>query len=92
MRGVILNDTRRGKEPGDVRLEVDDLLRVFTLVPDPANLLSEWLEVCTAHQVRGRQAFDARLVALMVASGITRFVTLNAVDFGRYPMIELIVP
>jgi hypothetical protein len=28
----------------------------------------------------------------MLCSGITRFVTLNAQDFARYPGLELIVP
>lgn len=81
-----------GMEPSAARTQVDDILRVFTLLPDPAPLLPLWLEMCSQREVRGRQAYDARLVALMVASGISRFVTLNPADFARYPMLELIVP
>lgn len=81
-----------GREPRQLRPELDALLAGFTLVADPPGLLPTWLDLCTSHEVRGRQVYDARLVALMLASGITGFVTLNPLDFSRYPMIELIVP
>lgn len=81
-----------GMAPAQARIEIDRITTVFALLPDPPDLFSRWLDLCTAHDVRGRQVYDARLVALMIGSGITRFVTLNPVDFARFPMIELLVP
>lgn len=79
-------------DPGEARRRIDTVLASLTFVHDPPVLFMSWLDLCTTHEVRGRQVFDARLVALMVGTGIDRFVTLTPVDFTRYPMIELIVP
>ncbi len=81
-----------GREPQQFRPELDQLIAAFTILPDPPDLLSIWLELCTKHAVRGRQCYDARLVALMTATDTRTLVTLNASDFTRYPMLELIVP
>jgi predicted nucleic acid-binding protein len=81
-----------GLSPSLAKLEIDRIMGVFTLLPDPPDLFPRWLDLCTTHEVRGRQAYDARLVALMLGAGITRFVTLNPVDFARFPMLDLIVP
>jgi len=80
-----------GKEPRQLRPELDTLLAGFTLLQDPPNPCSNWLDRCTTHEVRGRQVFDARLVAFMAAYGITMFVTLNPADFSRYGKLELIM-
>ncbi len=57
-----------------------------------ARSLERWLDLCTRHAVRGRQAHDTRLVAVMLAHGITHLVTLNAGDFERYSEIKCLVP
>ena len=87
-----INANGQGKTPHTVRRELDALLLGFEMIPDPPELLSVWLDLCTQFEVRGRQVFDARLVALMKAAGISKFVTLNPADFRRYPGIELVVP
>jgi len=81
-----------GMEPRDVRPLLETAAAGFSLAPDPAGTLRTWLDLCTQHEVRGRQCFDARLVAVMLASGMTHLVTLNPIDFTRYTMIHLIVP
>jgi predicted nucleic acid-binding protein len=81
-----------GLSPAQARAEVERILATFSLLPDPADTSARWLELCTTHDVRGRQAFDAKLVAVMLSLGITRLVTLNPVDFARYPAIKLTVP
>jgi predicted nucleic acid-binding protein len=43
-------------------------------------------------QVKGAQVHDARLVATMLAYGITYLLTLNEVDFRRYPEIRVLTP
>ncbi len=81
-----------GLEPDDTRARVDTIFSTFTLLPDSPSLFAAWLDLCSSHQVRGRQVFDARIVAMMSTAGITRIVTLNPTDFTRYSMIEVIVP
>jgi predicted nucleic acid-binding protein len=41
-----------------------------------------WLELVTANGAHGKRAHDARLVAVMLANGVTRVLTLNAADFA----------
>lgn len=81
-----------GLEPAQARAEVDRALAAFPLLPDPPALFTTWLQLCTAHEVRGRQVYDARLAAFMLAGGITRVVTLNPQDFARFSGVEVIVP
>jgi len=81
-----------GFEPAEARRRIEILLGSLTFIPDPPTLFSSWLALYTSHRVRGRQVYDARLVALMTASGITKFARLNSQDFARYAELELIVP
>lgn len=60
------------------------------LLPDPAGLTQEWLTVCADHEVRGKQAHDARLVAFMRLHGIAELATLNPGDFSRYTEIQTV--
>ena len=61
------------------------------LLPDPDGLTQEWLRVCSDHEVWGKQAHDARLVAFMKLHGIPELATLNPGDFARYPEIQTVV-
>lgn len=81
-----------GMEPARARQLVDRLAATFTLLPDPPDLFNYWVELCTRHEVRGRQVYDARLAAIMLATGVTKLVTLNGIDFRRYPHVEIIKP
>lgn len=82
-----------GLPASEARLRINALCRSFAFVGDPPSLFTTWLDLCTSHEVQGRQAYDARLVALMVAAGIERLVTLNPIDFARYKdVIDVSVP
>jgi predicted nucleic acid-binding protein len=74
------------------RGEVLGILNAFSLLPDPADLLERWLDLCVRHSVCGRPAHDARLVAVMLAHGITHLLTLNPGDFARYPKATCLAP
>ena len=47
----------------------------------------EWRRLLVAHSVKGVQTYDARLVAVMKAYGITHLLTINGNDFRRYSEI-----
>ncbi len=64
---------------------------VFRL-PDSDAVYAEWRRLVLAHQVFGKTAHDARLVAAMLVHGITHILTFNIPDFARYPNIVLLDP
>jgi predicted nucleic acid-binding protein len=66
--------------------------RSFNLLDDSPAAYPEWRRLVVAHSVQGKQVHDARLVALMAVHGITHILTLNAVDFARYPGITAVTP
>lgn len=60
--------------------------RRFAFLPDQANISQLWLSLVEAHQVRGFQAHDIRLVAAMQSHGIERLMTFNVVHFRGMPI------
>jgi predicted nucleic acid-binding protein len=64
----------------------------FTLLPDTARIQPEWRRLVVACSVSGVQVHDARLVAAMLAHGVTHLLTLNDQDFARYPGISVLHP
>lgn len=77
-----------GLSPSETRQKIEVILEAFSLLPDPQDLLSTWLNLCERHAVCGRPAHDARLVAWMVLHKIDRLQTLNPADFLRYGEID----
>lgn len=66
--------------------------RFGTFLPDTETVRTHWLTIVLAHQVRGVQVHDARLVASMLAHNVTHVLTFNTKDFQRYPQIVAIEP
>jgi predicted nucleic acid-binding protein len=64
----------------------------FTLLPDTARIQTEWRRLVVVCSVSGVQVHDARLVAAMLAHGVTHLLTLNDQDFARYPGISVLHP
>jgi predicted nucleic acid-binding protein len=72
--------------------ELTRLLSIFPILYDTPTLFSEWRRLVTAHQVSGRNAHDARLVAAMAVHGLTPLLTFNTQDFARYPGVTALHP
>lgn len=66
--------------------------QLFSVLPDTDDIYAEWERIVVAHQVRGKTAYDARLVAAMRVHGINRILTFNGEDFKRYDGILVIHP
>ncbi len=64
----------------------------FRLLPDNERVHREWRRLVVAHSVTGVQVHDARLVAAMLAHGVSHLLTLNDRDFARYPGISVLHP
>ena len=52
------------------------------LLSDEARAYPDWKRLIVGHMVTGRRIFDVRLIAVMLAHGITHLLTFNAADFA----------
>ncbi len=71
-------------------LELTKLKVTFTVLPDTADILTEWEQLVVNHQVLGKQVYDARLVAAMKVNSVTHLLTFNTDDFKRYDGITVV--
>jgi predicted nucleic acid-binding protein len=67
-------------------------LSLFTFLPDTSAVYTEWERLVVSQQVKGKNAHYARLVAAMMAHGITHLLTFNLPDFSRYSSIKILDP
>ena len=72
--------------------QVADFRETFTCLSEPPDMADRWQEVAEKHAVTGKQAHDARSVALMLAHGVTHLITLNIDDFSCYHEITPVAP
>jgi len=70
--------------PRDTEAEVTKLLEQFPLVAETPEVFDEWLGLVSQHAVVGKQAHDARIVAILKIHGIANLLTFNADDFRVY--------
>ena len=61
-------------------------------LPETPAIYPAWETLVTQHQVMGKPAHDARLVAAMQAHGLTAILTFDRTGFSGYPGIEVIHP
>jgi len=61
-------------------------------LPDTADILPKWEQLIVKHQVLGKQAHDARLVAAMEVHNLTHLLTFNDRDFKRFTEITVVNP
>lgn len=90
-RPVVVNGL--GLTAAQADAELARVLGLFPLLfPDTASILPEWRRLVVAHQVLGRNAHDARLVAAMIVHGLTHLLTFNTSHFTRFPGIIVLDP
>jgi predicted nucleic acid-binding protein len=66
-----------------------DYLPILTETPE---IQGQWEQLVSRHEVCGKKAHDARLVALMLVHGVDRILTFNVGDFRRFGEIRAIHP
>jgi predicted nucleic acid-binding protein len=81
-----------GFTPAQAAAELTRVLTLFPLLPDAAGIFPQWRQLVLAHQVTGKNAHDARLVAAMNVHGVTHLLTFNTADFVRYQGITALDP
>jgi len=65
---------------------------MFLFLPETPAIYPAWEALVIQHQVMGKAAHDARLVAAMRVHGLTAILTFDRGGFSRYPGIEVIHP
>lgn len=72
--------------------ELTRLETLFPLLPDTPAIFPEWRRLVVAYGVLGKNAHDTRLVAAMLAHGLTHLLTFNVADFIRFSGITVLDP
>ncbi len=72
--------------------ELEKIKGMFPFLPETPAIYPAWETLVIQHQVMGKHAHDARLVAGMQAHGLTAILTFDRTGFSRYPGIEVIHP
>ena len=65
------------------------ILSDFVFVEDSAEGFTNWQRLVRLYGVAGKRCLDARLVAVMVANGLTRLLTFNTDDFKVFGEIAV---
>lgn len=68
------------------------MLEDLSLRLDERGIFGRWQALVTQHEVKGKNAHDARLVAAMQRHGLTRILTFNGADFARFGGLEVMSP
>ncbi|MFV0444135.1 MAG: type II toxin-antitoxin system VapC family toxin [Planctomycetaceae bacterium] len=89
-RPVDVNGFGMDAQTADSSLE--QFTRDVTLLRDVRGVFDRWRSLVTAHQILGKTAHDARLVAAMLRHGMSHLLTFNFKDFTRYPGITALDP
>ncbi len=81
-----------GMNFAEARAELDRLERFFTVLPETPALYSAWKRLMGVHEVSGKPAHDARLVAAMQVHGLIEILTFDKTGFTRYLGLRVIDP
>jgi predicted nucleic acid-binding protein len=73
-------------------VEQSRVLSLFALLEDTPAVFPEWRRLVVAHDVKGKNSHDARIVAAMNVHGVSTLLTFNGTDFRRYPGISVLDP
>jgi predicted nucleic acid-binding protein len=81
-----------GLTPQEANESAQEIESVFPLLEETPAIYTLWRSLMESYECRGRQVFDARLVAVMMAHGVTHILTRNPTDFRRFSEIQVIEP
>jgi predicted nucleic acid-binding protein len=74
------------------RSTIDQLIDRFPLLEESPQIFPNWLNLVTTNKIMGKRTHDARMIAAMLANGVTHLVTFNPSDFSGISTITVIRP
>ncbi|MEL6579114.1 MAG: type II toxin-antitoxin system VapC family toxin [Cyanobacteria bacterium J06621_12] len=72
--------------------KINQLVTQFALIEETEAILTEWLNLVTRHQIKGKRTHDARLMAVAIANGIDYILTFNPKDFTKIKELTIVHP
>lgn len=81
-----------GLTPKAVEQILNQWERTLTVLPDEASILPLWKKLVVEHDVKGKTAHDARIVAAMLHHKVGGLLSYNATDFLRYKEVIVRTP
>ena len=81
-----------GKTPAQAVKELTGLLSLFPPQTDAPQFLTTWLNLVAKHNVAGRLAYDAKIVASMIDLQIPTLLSFNDEDFKRFTEVTTLNP
>jgi predicted nucleic acid-binding protein len=81
-----------GMDTADARARLTELEQAFTVLDETPGFRKEWANLIVQHDVKGKAAHDARLIAAMRVHGLTFLLTFNKGHFARYTSIDVLTP
>ena len=81
-----------GLDVASAERAVAEWMTVFKPLLDERGVFGHWRNLVSAHEVKGKNAHDARLVAAMQRHRVTTQVTFNTPDFARFTGINVFSP
>jgi len=81
-----------GMMPKLVDRAISEWILLFRLLQDERGVFRSWRDLVTRHEVKGKVAHDARLVAAMERHDVGTLLTFNKTDFARFGMINAVTP
>jgi predicted nucleic acid-binding protein len=79
-----------GWTAAQTRVAVDGFRGRFSVLPELPAVIDLWLDLVTAHDLKGKRVHDAHLLATMKANGVSRLLTLNTADFPPDPALTML--
>lgn len=73
-----------GLPPEEASIRAQRIEAIFPLLSETPDIYVHWRRLADTYRVVGRQVFDARLVAVMLAHGVTHILTLDAPHFRPF--------
>lgn len=86
------SDNGLGMTVTNTASNVRRLQKLFPLYRDERAIFDHWEELVTRHEVKGKKAHDARIVAAMLHHHLTHLLTFNVSDFKRFTEITVLAP
>ncbi|MGI6456455.1 MAG: type II toxin-antitoxin system VapC family toxin [bacterium] len=68
------------------------LKSLFNVLSETEEIYSLWEAIVNNYSINGKQAYDARLVAIMQVHGISSILTFNTSDFTCYADVKVVHP
>jgi predicted nucleic acid-binding protein len=87
-----LGENGLGLTVAQAAVELQKIKGMFFFLQDTPAIYPAWESLVLQHQVMGKPAHDARLVAAMQVHGLTAILTFDRAGFSRYPGIEVVAP